>query len=106
MVSGDSLTMQQEFGGNAQLAIRGEVDALYWPSLASSPAGDSGIRAKSVAPLPGVDSMVNVPPTSATRSRIPTRPNRREVPRELIAASASKPQPSSSTMASTWSGEH
>jgi hypothetical protein len=29
MVSGDSLTMQREFGGNANLAIRGEVDALY-----------------------------------------------------------------------------
>ena len=57
---------------------------------------DEGTSATTVVPEPDVDSTCSRPPASATRSRIPTRPSA-----SARVTLGSKPEPSSSTTATT-----
>src|SRR6202034_1711201 len=55
------------------------------------------MRAKIVVPAPGAVSTSSVPPTSASRSRMPSRTRPRGLPAWAACAPTSKPRPLSST---------
>src|SRR5581483_1058482 len=59
----------------------------------------TGTPMRIVVPAPGLVSILKVPPTSSTRSRIPKRPRPRS--RLLVASSRSNPTPLSCTVTST-----
>ena len=71
-------------------------------SILACAEGRCGIRTMMVVPTPGEDSSVKVPPTSLTRSCMPSSPKRACPPSGRRAAPASQPRPSSSTMSDTW----
>src|SRR6266487_2819087 len=58
----------------------------------------AGSRIRTLVPWPGSESSWNVPPSSATRSRISCRPR----PWRRSARATSKPPPSSLTVTATW----
>jgi DNA-binding NarL/FixJ family response regulator len=69
----------------------GSVVGASESSAASTPARRrTGSRAMTVVPAPGADATLRFPPSSSTRSRMPSSPNPSDV------ASGSKPSPPSS----------
>ncbi len=84
--------------------VVGEENAERWSAqswlVMGRRAGGAAIRRKTVVPLPAVDSISTVAPTSAARSCMPSSPN---PPPADPSASGSNPTPSSSTMRRTES---
>ena len=74
------------------------MPAFMRPSFVILDLSNKGIRANTVVSTAALVLTSSLPPTDATRSRIPSSPSR-PGGGQLIAVSASKPMPSSSTMA-------
>jgi DNA-binding NarL/FixJ family response regulator len=75
----------------AERLVRSVVQASEWSAPFAAGRRRAGSRVVTVVPTPGVDATLNSPPSSSTRSRMPSSPN------PAARASGSKPRPASST---------